>query len=139
MSNSSHKALKRTLWTAQILAALLFLFAGSMKFIMPAEKMQQGPIVFSIAFMHFIGICELLGALGLVLPGISRIQTWLTPLAAAGLTIIMIGATAVTIPTMGAAAAILPVIVGVVTSWIAYARTRIAPIAPAPRRVLRTA
>ena len=139
MSNPTHKALNRALWTAQTLAALLFLFAGSMKFIMPAEKMQQGPIVFSIAFMHFIGICEILGALGLVLPGVSRIQTWLTPLAAAGLTIIMIGATAVTIPAMGAAAAILPVIVGVVTAWIAYARTRVAPVAAAPRRILRTA
>ena len=139
MSNPSHKALNRALWTAQTLAALLFLFAGSMKFIMPAEKMQQGPIVFSIVFMHFIGICECLGALGLVLPGMLRIQTWLTPLAAAGLTIIMIGATAVTIPAMGAAAAILPVIVGVVTAFIAFARTRVAPIAAAPRRVLRTA
>jgi hypothetical protein len=119
MSNPSHKALNRALWTAQTLASLLFLFAGAMKFIMPAEKMQQGPIVFSIAFMHFIGICEILGALGLVLPGVSRIQTWLTPLAAAGLTIIMMGATAVTISAMGAAAATLPVIVGVVTIWIA--------------------
>jgi hypothetical protein len=139
MSNSTHKALNRALWTAQTLAALLFLFAGSMKFIMPAEKMQQGPIVFSMAFLHFIGICECLGALGLLLPGISRIQTWLTPLAAAGLTIIMIGAVAVTIPAMGAGAAILPAIVGLVTAWIAYARTRVAPIAATPRRVLRTA
>jgi hypothetical protein len=139
MSNPTHTTLNRALWTAQTLVALLFLFAGSMKFIMPAEKMQQGPIVFPVAFMYFIGICECLGALGLVLPGIFRIQTWLTPLAAVGLTIIMIGATAVTIPAMGVTAAILPAIVGVITAWISYARTRVAPIAAAPRRILRTA
>lgn len=139
MSSSKHKNLNRALWTAQTLAALLFLFAGSMKFIMSAEQMQQGPIVFSIGFMHFIGVCECLGALGLLLPGVFRIQTWLTPLAAAGLSIIMIGATTVTISAMGTPAAILPATVGVVTVWITYARSRVVPIASAPRRVLRAA
>jgi hypothetical protein len=139
MPKSSPKTLNRLLWTAQTLAALLFLFAGSMKFIMPAEKMQQGPIVFSMAFMHFIGICECLGALGLLLPGLARVQTWLTPLAAAGLTIIMIGATTVTILSMGVAPSILPAVVGIVTVWIAYGRTRLVPISDAPRHALRTA
>jgi hypothetical protein len=139
MSASRAKTLNRLLWTAQILAALLFLFAGSMKFIMPAEKMQQGPIVLPIAFMYFIGACECLGALGLLLPGMLRIRTWLTPLAAAGLTTIMIGATTITIIAMGALAALFPAIVGVVTVWIAYARASVVPIADVPRRVLRIA
>lgn len=139
MSDSPARTLNRLLWTAQTLVALLFLFAGSMKFIMPAEKMQQGPIVFPIGFMYFIGVCECLGALGLLLPGMLRIRTWLTPLAAAGLTIIMIGATTVTISAMGAAAAIFPAIVGVVTAWIVYARTGVAAIPETPRRVLRAA
>jgi len=139
MSASRTKTLDRLLWTAQSLTALLFLFAGSMKFIMPAEKMQQGPVSLPMAFLYFIGVCECLGALGLLLPGLFRIRTWLTPLAAAGLTTIMIGATTITIIAMGAAAALLPAIVGVVTAWIAYARTSVAPIADAPRRVLRTA
>src|SRR5699024_2255326 len=118
MRATNTKNINRLLWTAQTLAALLFLFAGSMKFIMPADKMQQGPIVFSMTFIHFIGICECLGAMGLLLPGMFRIHTWLTPLAAAGLTIIMIGATTVTVIGMGAAAAILPAIIGIVTVWI---------------------
>ena len=139
MSTSTAKTVNRVLWSVQIAAALLFLFAGSMKFIMPAEKMQQGPIIFSMAFMHFIGVCECLGALGLVLPGVLRIQTWLTPLAAAGLTIIMIGATTVSVLAMGAAAGIVPVVAGLATMWIAYGRTSVAPIADAPRRVLRSA
>jgi hypothetical protein len=101
--------------------------------------MQQGPIVFSLAFLHFIGACECLGALGLLLPGLTRVHTWLTPLAAAGLTIIMIGATTVTALGMSVAAAIFPAVVGIVTTWIAYGRFRIAPIAEAPRAVLRAA
>jgi hypothetical protein len=139
MSTSSARTANRLLWTAQILVALLFLFAGSMKFIMPAEKMQQGPIVFPLAFLYFIGVCECLGGLGLVLPGLTRVATGLTPLAAAGLTIIMIGATTVSILAMGVAAGIFPAIVGVVTAWIAYGRTRVVPLAGAPRRLLRAA
>jgi len=139
MSTSTARTANRLLWTAQILVALLFLFAGSMKFIMSPEQMQQGPLTLPIAFIHFIGICECLGALGLVLPGVTRIHTFLTPLAAAGLTIIMIGAVVVSVLSMGVPAAILPAVVGVVTAWIAYARTRVVPLADAPRRSLRVA
>jgi hypothetical protein len=139
MSTSSPRTANRLLWTAQTLAALLFLFAGSMKFIMPVEKLQQGPIVFPLAFIQFIGVCECLGGFGLLLPGLTRIRTSLTPLAALGLTIIMVGATTVSILGMGAAAGIFPAVVGVVTAWIAYGRTRVAPLADAPRRVLRVA
>ena len=139
MSSSRAKTVNRLLWTAQSLAAVLFLFAGSVKFIIPAEKMQQGPIILPIAFLHFIGVCECLGALGLLLPSILRIRTSLTPLAAAGLTLIMIGATTVSVLAMGAAAGILPAVVGVVTAWIAYGRTRVIPIEDAPRHVLRVA
>lgn len=133
MPTSSAKTVNRLLWTAQSLTAALFLFAGSMKFILPAEKMQQGPISFPIAFLYFIGICECLGALGLVLPGLLRIRTSLTPLAAAGLTVIMVGATTVSILAMGASAAIFPAVVGIVTAGVAYARTRVAPLAHAQR------
>ena len=122
MSSSSTRTINRLLWAAQIVVALLFLFAGSMKFIMPAAKLQQGAVVLPIPFIHFIGVCECLGALGLVLPGVLHFQRWLTPLAAAGLTIIMIGATVVTVMGMGAAAAIFPAIVGTITVMIAFGR-----------------
>ena len=129
MSTSSTRTANRLLWSAQILVALLFLFAGAMKFIMPPEKMQQGPVVLPLAFLYFIGVCECLGSLGLVLPGLTRIRAELTPLAAAGLTIIMIGATVVSVAGMGAAAGIFPAVVGVVTASIAYGRTRVVPLA----------
>lgn len=139
MSNSHARTVTRLLWSAQILVALLFLFAGSMKFILPAAKMQQGPIHLPITFIHFIGACECLGALGVLLPGALRIHGWLTPLAAAGLTVIMIGATTLTILAMGVPAAIFPAVVGLVTAGVAYGRARVVPIADAPRRALRTA
>ena len=139
MSKRNPKNLNRALWTAQVLVALLFLFAGSMKFIMPAEKMQQGSVILPIAFIHFIGICECLGALGLIVPGVFRIRTSLTPLAAAGLTIIMVGAVVVSVLGFGVAAAILPAVVGVITTLIAYARTNVVPLSDAPVRPLRVA
>ena len=139
MSIKSLKNRNRALWTAQILVALLFLFAGSMKFILPVDKMQQGPIVLPLAFIHFIGICEMLGAIGLILPGLTRIRTSLTPLAAVGLTIIMLGATTISILGMGVVAGIFPAVVGAITTWIAYGRARVVPIATAPRRALQVA
>jgi uncharacterized membrane protein YphA (DoxX/SURF4 family) len=139
MSNDRSTAIGRLLWGAQIVAALLFLFAGSMKFILPAAKMQQGPIHLPMTLLHLVGACECIGALGLVLPGALRIHTWLTPLAAAGLTAIMIGATTVSVLAMGGTAGIFPAVVGVVTASIAYGRSNVAPLADAPRRALRTA
>lgn len=138
MSRSTSKTANRLLWTAQILLALLFAFAGSMKFIMPADKMQ-GPIALPIAFIHFIGIAECLGAAGLVLPGLFHVKTQLTPLAAAGLTIIMTGAVTLTVIGMGVAPAVFPFVVGIITTSIVYGRTRVAPLAELPRRVLRAA
>jgi uncharacterized membrane protein YphA (DoxX/SURF4 family) len=139
MSTSSAATVNRLLWTAQILAALLFLVAGSTKFLLPVEKLQEGPLVLPLAFIYFIGVCECLGALGLILPAATRVRTVLTPLAAAGLTIIMIGATVVSILAMGALAGIFPAVVGLATAWIAYGRTRVVPLADMPRRVLRVA
>lgn len=139
MPTSSAKTANRLLWTAQSLTAVLFLFAGSMKFIIPAERMQQGPIILPIAFLHFIGVCECLGALGLLVPGALRIRTSLTPLAAAGLTLIMIGATTLTALAMGVSAAIFPAVVGIVTGGIAFGRTRVVPLAATRRPALAPA
>ena len=109
------------LWTAQLLLAALFTFAGGFKLTIPAEVMaaQSG---MPGAFMHFIAACELLGAAGLVLPGLLRIKTELTPLAAAGLTIIMAGAVTTSLVTLGASAAIMPAVVGLMTAAVAFGR-----------------
>lgn len=110
-----------TLWILQIVLAALFVFAGVAKLAMPADLLaRQVPL--PVAFMRFIAIAELAGAAGLVLPGLFRIHAELTPLAAAGLVIIMTGATVISAVTAGAATAIAPAIVGLVAIGIAYGR-----------------
>ena len=111
------------LWIVQILLALLFLFAGGMKLIMPIEEMTKGvPIALPGWFLRFIGVAEVLGGLGLVLPWLLRIKPGLTPLAAVGLVIVMIGATAITIMMGDVPMALVPFIVGVLATWVAYGR-----------------
>jgi hypothetical protein len=116
----------RTLWIAQWLLALLFLFAGGAKLVTPADALTKEAPMLSAAFLRFVGVCEVLGAIGLVLPWLLRIQARLTPLAAAGLVIIMIGATTVTLMIGGGATAVLPAVVGVVLAWVAVSRYRMA-------------
>lgn len=127
--------MNRALWIVQVLLALLFLFSGGAKFVVPAEQMIQGmPAWLSISFLHFVGVCEVLGAIGLILPGLLRIKPGLTPLAAACLVIIMIGAVAVSLPG-GVVMTLLPFVTGLLAAFVAYGRWRLAPaaIASEPR------
>ena len=121
--------MNRTLWIIQILLAALFLFAGGAKFLMPADQMTQGmPPWMSISFLHFIGACEILGGIGLILPGLRHSKTGLTPLAAAGLTIIVIGATVVTVMGGMIATAVLPLVATLLAAFVAYGRWRLVPL-----------
>ena len=110
------------LWVGQALLAALFLFAGGFKLVASAEMMSQGPVVLPVAFLRFIGACEVLGAIGLILPGVLRVHRELTPLAAAGLVIIMIGATTLTAASGGLDGALMPLVVGLVAITIARGR-----------------
>lgn len=120
------------LWILQILFALLFLFAGGTKLVLPLEVLtSQGPpnqVHLPGLFIRFIGVCEVLGALGLVLPGLFRIKTFLTPLAAIGLLIILIGAVVVTVMGPGVQFAILPIIFALLMVFVAYGRLKLAPL-----------
>ncbi len=121
--------MNRTLWILQILLAVLFLFSGAAKFIVPADQMTKGmPDWISISFLHFIGVCEVLGGIGLVLPGLLHIKPGLTPVAAACLTIIVIGATVVAVMGGMFATALLPAVTMVLTAFVAYGRWRLAPL-----------
>ena len=114
------------LWIVQGLLALLFLFAGGMKLVMPIEALtQQTPL--PGLFVRFIGVAEVLGAVGLILPGLLRIRPGLTPLAAAGLVIIMIGATVLTLAGGDAVPALMPLVVGLLSAFVAYGRWRLVP------------
>ena len=127
------------LWTVQGLLALLFLFAGGMKLVLPVEQLTQD-MAFPGLFLRFIGVCEVLGALGLLLPGLTCIRLGLTPLAALGLVLIMVGATATTLVIGGGVGALFPAVVGVVAAVVAYGRWQLAPHrGSAHRTVLQSA
>jgi uncharacterized membrane protein YphA (DoxX/SURF4 family) len=128
LMNSSEGSAKRrgravtaTLWTVQILLALIFLFAGGMKLILPIE-MMTAQLPLPCLFLRFIGVCEVTGALGLILPGLTRIQRGLTPLAACGLVVIMVGAVVLTLASQGSAGAVVPLVVGGLAACVAYSR-----------------
>jgi hypothetical protein len=109
------------LWIVQGLLALLFLFAGGMKLVMPLGQMS-GPVALPGLLLRFIGVAEVLGAIGLILPGLLQIRPGLTPVAAAGLMIIMIGATGITMAGGAIAPAVVPLVVGFLTAFVAYGR-----------------
>lgn len=128
--------MNRALWVVQWLLAALFLWAGGLKLVMPIEEMTA-QIAFPGAFLRFLGVVEVLGALGLILPGLTHIRPGLTPLAAAGLVIVMIGATVVTATAMGPAIALVPFVTGLLAAFVAIGRWHIVPLRGAARRAVQ--
>lgn len=131
---ASAKTTNVTLWVVQGLLTALFLMAGISKLLMPIEEMTQ-QIPFPGWFIRFIATAEVLGAIGLIVPCLTRIKPHLTPLAASGLVVIMIGAVTLSVVVMGVGAAVLPFVAGVLASFVAYGRTRLAPRPARQRRV----
>jgi len=132
------------LWIIQVLLAALFLFAGGTKLVLPTDVLlsmgSPNQIVMPGWFIKFIGVVEVLGALGLILPGLLRIKPGLTPLAAAGLVIVMIGAVAITLMSDGVLPALMPLVAGLLAAFVAYGRWRLAPHGERSRKsVLRPA
>ena len=116
------------LWIVQVLLAAEFLFSGGMKFVTPIEEMTK-QMALPGWFLHFIGAAEVLGGLGLILPGLSHKNTGLTPLAAAGLVVIMIGACVITLMIGGGIMVLIPLLTGILAAFVAYGRWRLAPLA----------
>lgn len=120
------------LWILQVLLALLFLFAGGTKLILPLDVLTQptspNQIMLPGWFIRFIGVFELLGGLGLVLPGLLKNRQYLTPLAALGLAIIMAGAVVITMMGDGIRMGIGPFVILLLLLFVAYARWRVQPL-----------
>ncbi|HWZ45693.1 MAG TPA: DoxX family protein [Candidatus Saccharimonadales bacterium] len=120
------KLINYVLWTIQGLLSLLFLFAGVSKLIMPVEAIAQQIHVTGL-FLRFIGVSETLGGLGLLLPGLLRIRVGLTPLAAAGLVVIMTGAVTMSLKAAPPVQALFPLVTGLLAAFVAYGRWKLAP------------
>lgn len=138
------------LWAAQAVLAALFLFGGASKLLMPAAALAAQASL-PAPFLRLVGAVELLGALGLVLPGVLRLRAAWTPLAAGGLVLLMCGAVGATMAAPATAAtpalALFPAAVGALAAAVACGRARpifraasaaptaaFAPARPAARR-----
>jgi len=120
------------LWVAQILLALVFGFAGSMKLLTPIDELaKNAPWIKDSAFLvRFIGTSEMAGALGMLLPSLSRIKPGLTSLAALGLSVIMVLATGFHLLRGEARFTPMTIALGALAVFVAWGRFRKVPIRP---------
>ncbi len=110
-----------TLWNVQGLLALLFLFSGGMKLAQPLGLLRER-LALPGPFVRFLGLAEVLGAAGLVLPALLNALPFLTPVSAAGLVTIMIGATTITWARAGPARALLLLVTELLLMFVAWGR-----------------
>jgi hypothetical protein len=118
------------LWVVQGLLALFFALAsGAPKLVLPflSPDALPMPIPLPTPFLLFIGVAEVLGGLGLVLPGLTGIRPGLAPLAACGLVVVTVGATAYQLAAGEPGNALFAVVVGLLCAFVAYGRWKLAP------------
>ena len=110
------------LWTMQVLLALVFVIAGITKLIVPIEALSM-PISLSGPMIRAIGMAEVLGAIGLVMPWGLRIMPMLTPVAATCLAVIVTGASVTTVRSEGVGPAVFPLVLTMLCAMVALGRS----------------
>jgi hypothetical protein len=123
--------MKVAVWIASSLGALAFLIVGGGKLLAPAGELQQMAEGVPVALLKLAGTAEVLGAIGLVVPAATRIMPVLTPIAATGLVVTMVGATITNIVIGEPASAVPTVVLGILAAVVAWAR--FGPVAVKPR------
>jgi hypothetical protein len=118
------------LWVLQALLALVFFAHGCLLLFPPAAIADQMNAALPRWFQLFLGVAEVLAAVGLTLPGFTRIQPWLVPCAAAGIMIVMISATIFHLTRGEVSSAVVTVVLLAMATFVAYMRWRVAPIPP---------
>jgi hypothetical protein len=116
------------LWVLQVLLALAFFAHGCLLLFPPAAMVDQINASLPRWFQLFLGVAEVMAAVGLTLPGVTRIQPWLVSCAAAGVMIVMISATILHVERGEVSSALTTVVLLAVATFIAYMRWRVAPI-----------
>ncbi len=116
------------LWVLQVLLALVFFAHGWLFLFPPAAMVDQMNASLPRWFQLFLGVAEVLAAVGLTLPGVARIQPWLVPGAAAGVMIVTISATVFHLARGEVSSAITTFVLLAVATFVAYMRWRVAPI-----------
>ena len=120
--------MNRLLWVLQVFLALAFLAHGLLLLFPPAAIVDQMNAALPRWFQVFVGVAEVLAAVGLTLPGLTRIQPWLVPAAAAGVMIVMVSATVFHVARGEISSALTTVLLLAIATFVAYARWRTVPI-----------
>jgi putative oxidoreductase len=119
-----------TLWVLQVLLALAFLAHGSIFLSPPANMVEQINAAIAPPFRIFIGVAEVLAAIGLILPAVTRVAPWLVSAAAAGLSVVMVSATIFHIARGEFTSAVTTAVLLAITVFVAYMRWSVKPILP---------
>jgi uncharacterized membrane protein YphA (DoxX/SURF4 family) len=122
--------MKILLWVLQVLLALAFLAHGVMLLVPPQAIAEQLNASLPRWFQVFLGVAEVLAAVGLTLPGMTRIQPWLVPSAAAGIMIVMVSATIFHLMRGEVGPAMTTIVLLAMATFVAYMRWRVLPIQP---------
>jgi hypothetical protein len=144
-STPKAKTMNTVLWTVQVLSGIFWSITGFGKILcfIPAvwnETLPRVPWFSAVpqAVFVFIGVCEFLGGIGLILPAMTGIKPKLTPLAAIGLALVMVLASGFHIMRGEYSAFLtLNLVLAGVSAFIAYGRLFVRPIAPAPISAFR--
>ena len=116
------------LWVLQVLLAAAFLAHGWLLLAPPAELLDQMNTVMSTGFRQFLGVAEVVAAVGLTLPGFTRILPWFVPAAAAGVMFVMISATILHLRRGEISSAAVTLVLLVLATFLAYMRWKVMPI-----------
>ncbi len=110
------------LWVLQVLLAAAFLAHGLLFLMPPAEIAEQMNALLPRWFQLFLGIAEIAAAVGLILPGVTRIQPWLVAWAAAGIMIVMVSATVLHLWRAEWSSAAITTLLFAMATFVAYKR-----------------
>jgi putative oxidoreductase len=127
------KALHIILWIAQVILGGMFIMAGMMKSTQPIIDLSKSvpwTANVPVSLVRFIGVSELLGGIGLILPSLLRIKPILTPIAAIGIFLIMVFALVYHVMNREMNVIGINVAFGLVAAFIAWGRLKKAPIYP---------
>jgi uncharacterized membrane protein YphA (DoxX/SURF4 family) len=117
------------LWVLQVLLAVAFFAHGWLFLDPPADVVDQMNAALPRWFQVFLGVAEVLAAVGLTLPGLTRILPGLVTWAAGGIVIVMVSATAFHVARHEMSSALITFILLVMAAFVAYMRHRVLPIA----------
>jgi uncharacterized membrane protein YphA (DoxX/SURF4 family) len=121
--------MKIVLWLLQVLLAAVFLAHGLFMIAPPAAFLDLINAQLGQTFRLFLGGAEVLAAIALIIPGLVRIFPWLTPLAATGLMLVMVSATALHLSRGEISSAITTAVLLLLTTVVAYMRWKVKPLA----------